>query len=101
MARNYIEDAVNVGKAGIEVASRGMLNFIDGAGITSTVADNAGTDSVDVTVAFTGAVGGMTKLFDSTLGADTASIDTGAGGISTAYDVITAWIIARTDEAGA
>lgn len=38
-------------------------------------------------------------LFDSTLGADTASIDTGAGGISAAWNVLDVYIIARTDEA--
>ncbi len=43
----------------------------------------------------------MAVLFDSTLGADTASIDTGAAGIDGGYNVLEIWIIARTDDASA
>jgi PKD repeat protein len=43
----------------------------------------------------------VVKLFDSTLGSDTASIDTGAGGIAGGYMAIEIWIVARTDEAAA
>jgi hypothetical protein len=46
-----------------------------------------------------GGGGGATILFDSTLGADTASIDTGAGGIAGTQNVLEAWVLARTDEA--
>lgn len=48
-----------------------------------------------------GSGGGLVKLFDSTLGADAASIDTGANGIPTAYRSLTIYISARTATAGA
>ena len=38
-------------------------------------------------------------LFNSTLGVDTASIDTGAGGIAGGFSLLEIQIIARTDEA--
>lgn len=40
-------------------------------------------------------------LFDSTLGVDTASIDTGANGVAAGFSVLQIFIIARTDDAGA
>lgn len=40
--------------------------------------------------------GGMQILFDSTLGGDAASIDTGANGIAGGYNVLEIWIITRT-----
>ena len=42
--------------------------------------------------------GGLTKLFDSTLGASALSIDSGAAGFSTAFDLLQIYVIARTDE---
>lgn len=44
-----------------------------------------------------GGVGAI--LFDSTLGADAASIDTGAAGIAGGYDLLEIYILARTTEA--
>ncbi len=38
------------------------------------------------------------KIFDSTLGSDTASIDTGAGGIPSGGDLLEVWILCRTTE---
>lgn len=46
-----------------------------------------------------GGSGGGAVLFDSTLGADAASIDTGAGGIAQSQNVLEIWVIARTDQA--
>lgn len=43
-----------------------------------------------------GGVGAI--LFDSTLGADTTTIDTGAGGIAAGYNVIEVFILSRTSE---
>lgn len=43
--------------------------------------------------------GGANKLFDQTLGADTASIDTGAGGISTSLDLLEVFMYLRTTQA--
>lgn len=61
--------------------------YLDGTGAYSTPAG---------TGAGIGAV-----LFDSTLGADTASIDTGAGGIAAGYHFILVLMVLRTDDAGA
>jgi hypothetical protein len=44
---------VRVAKAGSDVGTRNRLNFVDGAGITATVADDSGNDEVDVTIAMT------------------------------------------------
>lgn len=44
---------------------------------------------------------GTTVLFDSTLGVDTASIDTGAAGIALTANVLTILVSGYTDEAGA
>lgn len=44
---------------------------------------------------------GLVSIFDQTLGADTASIDTGANGIAAGHGVLIIWIIARTADAGA
>jgi len=43
--------------------------------------------------------GALTQLFTSTLGANTASIDTGAGGIAAGFSVLEAWMVLRTTEA--
>lgn len=43
--------------------------------------------------------GGSNILFDSTLGVDTASIDTGVSGIASGFAVLEMWILARTDDA--
>ena len=48
-----------------------------------------------------GAGSGSAVLFDSTLGANTASIDTGANGIPQTQTVLEMFIVGRTDEAGA
>jgi hypothetical protein len=53
---------------------------------------------VGQTITITG-TGGRQKLFDSTLGASAASIDTGAGGIATTYDLLEVYLFLRTDEA--
>lgn len=42
--------------------------------------------------------GSSAVLFDSTLGADAASIDTGAGGIAQTQSILEIFIIARTDD---
>jgi hypothetical protein len=44
---------VRVKKASADVGTRNALNLIEGAGIALTVADNPGSDQVDVTVATT------------------------------------------------
>lgn len=69
-------------------------------------APNVVTQYLDGTGAFsvpgtTGGTGITTLLYDSgKLVADAASIDTGAGGISTSYTMIVIWVTVRTDDAG-
>lgn len=50
----------------------------------------------------TGATGmggaGYVKLFDRTLTRDTTTIDTGVNGIAPGYDVLTIWIVAKTND---
>lgn len=50
--------------------------------------------------ASSGGGAGTTLLFDSTLGADTAAIDTGANGIAQTMSTLLVVIVGRTDEAG-
>jgi hypothetical protein len=49
----YTTVPVTVQKAGSEVGTRGVVNLIEGSNVTLTVADNAGQNRVDVTVAAT------------------------------------------------
>lgn len=76
MARHYVEDAVNVAHNGTEVASRAKINLIDGTGVAFTVADNAGTDSVDVTPAASGVVTSVTAADTSIVVAGSAAAPT-------------------------
>jgi hypothetical protein len=55
--------------------------------------------SVSATAATAGATGASTKLADITLGADATTIDTGIEGIASGYDMLTVWIVAKTDDA--
>src|SRR5688572_8708845 len=47
-------DGLAVRKAGVLVGTRRAVNLIEGAGVTLTMADNAGTGAVDVTIAAAG-----------------------------------------------
>ena len=53
--RAKLDALLAVQKAGSAVATRQTLNFIDGAGISSTVVDNSGSARIDVTLTSTGA----------------------------------------------
>ena len=44
--------------SGADVGQRPRLNFIEGANITLTIADDAGDDEVDITIASSGGAGG-------------------------------------------
>lgn len=50
-------DVLNVSKGGVAVGTRTTLNLIEGSNVTLTVADNSGSDRVDVTVAAAAASG--------------------------------------------
>lgn len=73
-------------------------------GVSITNAPSAGqvltaTDATHAAWATGGGGGGVTQLFDSQLGADAASIDTGAGGIAAGYSVLLVYIKARSAKA--
>lgn len=72
---------------------------MNGQQITNGAAGVAATDFATVSQVSGAAFGAV--LFDSTLVGDTASIDTGGGGIAGGYKVIEAWMILRTDDAAA
>ncbi|HET6373769.1 MAG TPA: hypothetical protein VFG76_10700 [Candidatus Polarisedimenticolia bacterium] len=55
---------VRVKKAGVDVGTRNALNFINGSNVTITVADNAGADRVDITIASSGGGGGDYEMGD-------------------------------------
>ena len=46
-----------------------------------------------------GSASGLVSLFDSTLSVDTATIDTGAGGIASGHGALIILLYLRTDEA--
>ena len=48
---------VEIEKAGADIGTRATLNFIEGANVTLTVADDAGNEEVDITIAATGGLG--------------------------------------------
>jgi hypothetical protein len=54
-----INQQVQVLNAGTTVSTRHAINFISGANVTVTVADNAAANRVDVTLVSTGGSGGM------------------------------------------
>jgi len=58
---------VRIAKAGTEIGNRNTVNFIEGANVTLTIADNAGSNRVDVTVAATGGGGGGGWVDDGTV----------------------------------
>lgn len=73
---------VRVSKAGAFVESRREINLIEGSNVTLTVADNAGSNRVDVTIAASAGAGGWTD--DGTTVRLSAAGDAVAIGTSTA-----------------
>ncbi len=55
---------IRVAKAGTDVGTRNRLNLIEGTNVTITVADDAGNDEVDVTIAASGGGGGGVTVQD-------------------------------------
>lgn len=58
VAANTTNQKVQVALAGTVTGTRKEINFIQGANVTLTVADNSGSDRVDVTIAASGGGGG-------------------------------------------
>lgn len=91
------------GPTGPGVGATGVTGSTGPTGPTGVTGVTGSTGPAGVTGA-TGATGATGSggigvvLFDSTLGVDTASIDTGAGGIAGGYSVMEVWILAKTDE---
>lgn len=59
------------------------------------------TQTLGVKWAAASGAGGLVIIFDSTLGADAATIDTGAGGIASGHGDLLVWIVAQTADAAA
>lgn len=57
---NNARVAVNK-NSGATVGARRRINFIEGANVTLTVADDAGNEEIDVTIAASGGGGGLTQ----------------------------------------
>src|SRR5262249_46689220 len=74
--------AITVAKNGSDVGTRKKINFIEGTNVTFTIADNSGSDRVDVTINASGGVT-MHNLLDSTVHTDTTT------GTVTRADIIT------------
>lgn len=71
-------------------------------GVTITDTPSAGevlTATSATAASWQAATGGLTVLFDSTLGADAASFDSGAGGFSTSHKHLLLSLYVRTSEA--
>jgi hypothetical protein len=70
----------------------GDVTLSQGSNITLTQSGN------DIAIAASGG-SGLVQLFDSTLGSDNATIDTGAGGIAAGHSQLCIFTVLRTDEA--
>lgn len=98
-------DGVNVRKNSTgSVYTRRRINFIEGSAVTLTVADDAGNDEIDVTIAFSG--GGTATLADGDYGDVTVSstgtvitIDADAVTFAKMQDITTDRLLGR-DTAG-
>ncbi len=58
---------IAVEKAGVAVGTRRTLNFIEGANVTLTMADDAGNEEVDITIAASGGGGGSVTTGTTTV----------------------------------
>lgn len=67
---------VEVAKAGTLQGTRKRLNLIEGSNVTLTVADNAGSDRVDVTVAASGGSGTVTSASVVSVNGLAGTVDT-------------------------
>ncbi len=71
----------------------------DGAHVSQVQVNAEGIVTAASDIAISGSVGGMVNLFDQTLNASAASIDTGAGGIPSGYVSLLCHVTARSDGA--
>lgn len=66
VAHNTSTQRVDVAKnSGATTGSRKRINFVEGANVTLTIADDAGNDEVDVTIASSGGGGGSAVYKDA------------------------------------
>lgn len=82
-----------LGTSGVTAATYG-----DATHVSQVTVDAKGRITSASSVAITG--GGLVNLFDSTLAADAASIDTGAAAIPSGYSALRVVVTARTADAG-
>lgn len=90
IADNTSTQKVIISKTGTLIGTRKQINFIQGTDITLTCADNAGTDSVDITVTSTASGGGSTPAGGILQTLSTTKTDTfssGAAGQAVFVDV--------------
>lgn len=71
----------------------------DGAHVSQVNVNAEGIVTSASSIAISGTVGGFVKLFDHTLGADTATIDTGANGIPAGYAGLMIYVRGRRTDA--
>lgn len=83
-----------VSKAGSTIGTRKRINLIEGLGITLTVADNPGSDSIDVTAATSGAGGTVTSVDVS---GGTTGLTTSGGPITGSGTITLAGTLAVTN----
>ena len=111
-------DSTHVGQVTVDAAGRvTAASAVAITGATLDVTDGSTTVSGVTDIAFTGATvssggggvanvavsgggGGLALLYDSTLGADAAQIDTGAGGIAGGYKALMVFLCAKSADAG-
>jgi hypothetical protein len=77
---------VAIRKGGTLIGTRPAVNFIEGSNVTLTVADDAGNNRVNVTVASSGSGGGSNVLFKQT-SVQAGDTRTTNGDFATTYDI--------------
>lgn len=90
--------ATDIPASGVTAGTYGDSTHV---GQFTVAANGTLTAASSVAIAGGGGGSGLVSLFSSTLGVDTAAIDTGAGGIAGGHGALQVYLILRTDEAGA
>lgn len=110
--RGYIEEGANPATLpaspttlqvdGATIGTEPIIDVITGANVTLVGAHDGANTRNKLTISAAAGGGGIgAVIFDSTLGADTASIDTGAGGVTAGYASLVVYALVRTDDVAA
>jgi hypothetical protein len=92
---NTVNQKVQMLQAGALIGTRHAVNMLAGAGISLTVADNTGSDWVDVTVASTGAASPVLSVFGRT-----GAVAAQSGDYAAFYVPLTRQVLAGSGLAG-